>query len=138
MVEMQCEDVRGRLHRGEEEDAAMSAHLAGCAACRLEQARTEVLLQALRDSARAEVPAWLDARIRRSLIRRPVRAWLAMGVGAAGLLALYGALAIAFAAGGFDAAAGYAFAGLLAYLTLSSVAVLPLIMRACRLGGEAV
>lgn len=128
-----CERVRRLLQLGE---PGVERHLAECASCSLEAARLAPLLEALRDSPAVEVPPWLDGLVRShlagtaSIARHQPRTWVGVWLSTAGGAALMGALLIALL-NMYPAPLALARGLLLglAYMTISSVATLPLYRR---------
>jgi len=83
-----------------EDRAAVEAHLASCPACRDQEAFERGLRQRMRTLPVPELPASLEARVRRELRRRPVPAavrWLPLAAGIA-LAVLWGRGAAPFVA----------------------------------------
>jgi anti-sigma factor RsiW len=83
-----------------EDRAAVEAHLASCDACRDQEAFERGLRQRMRTLPVPELPAGLEARVRREIRRRPVPAavrWLPLAAGLA-LAVLWGRGAAPFVA----------------------------------------
>lgn len=140
MTELDCNRVRAWLTEDEgERPPGVAGHLSGCEACRAEAARLAPVLQLLRADAEVATPARLDLRVRAMLLAakpaaRPFfRPGLATGLAAVAVLALLVALSTALAAAG-AAEHGPLLALLIvaAYLVVSSVTSLPLLLYYAR------
>lgn len=123
------------------DEPGAEAHLSACPACRGEADRLRALFGLLAGEAELPLPERLDAAIREAILRHPapgrqaIRPAPALALAGAALAALAAGLALPLSAT-VAGAAGPAAAALLliAYLTLSGAAALPILIAWGRRG----
>lgn len=130
---MTCAEFRRSIALGER---GMEEHAESCPACRCEARGLEDLLGVLERGASVEVPAAIDAAVRRSIrtgpLGLPSRLWAtaAMVLSGLGLTAVGTGVSMALAPTRIGPTAPVvAILAMVAYLVLSGTALLPILFR---------